>query len=354
MVVRTQRTSAVADKAQHGVMELLLINHPLDCPTCDKGGECPLQNQAMSNGRATSRFVDVKRTFAKPLAISTEILLDRERCILCQRCTRFSSEIAGDQFIDLQMRGARQQIGTFDPAVLGFDGDGELPLFVGADEAGNPLTRAEGMDPVPEAPDRPVGPAALDASGHPFASYFSGNTVQICPVGALTGASYRFRSRPFDLRSTPSVAEHDSNGSAIRIDHRRGVVMRRLAGEDPVVNEEWLTDKDRFAFTWQTAPDRLTTPLVREPRRGRRPRRAARGQLGRGAHGGCRGPVRRARRRRGRRAARRPAHRRGRLRLRQARPRGARAPTTSTTARVRTRPRRRRSSGTRSRATAST
>ncbi len=116
MVVRTQRTSAVADKAQHGVMELLLINHPLDCPTCDKGGECPLQNQAMSNGRGTSRFVDVKRTFAKPLAISTEILLDRERCILCQRCTRFSGEIAGDQFIDLQMRGARQQIGTFDPA----------------------------------------------------------------------------------------------------------------------------------------------------------------------------------------------------------------------------------------------
>ncbi|MCB2174675.1 MAG: NADH-quinone oxidoreductase subunit G [Actinomycetales bacterium] len=264
MVVHTQRTSAVADKAQHGVMELLLINHPLDCPTCDKGGECPLQNQAMSNGRATSRFVDVKRTFAKPLAISTEILLDRERCILCQRCTRFSNEIAGDQFIDLQMRGARQQIGRFDPAVLGFDGGGELPLFVGADEDGNPLTRAEGMRTAAEAPERPVGPAALDESGHPFASYFSGNTVQICPVGALTGASYRFRSRPFDLRSTPSVAEHDSNGSAIRIDHRRGVVMRRLAGDDPVVNEEWLTDKDRFAFTWQTAPDRLATPLLRD------------------------------------------------------------------------------------------
>ena len=100
-------------------MELLLINHPLDCPVCDKGGECPLQNQAMSNGRASTRFVDVKRTFPKPIAISTQILLDRERCILCQRCTRFSEEIAGDVFIDLQKRGANQQIGTFDTAVLG-------------------------------------------------------------------------------------------------------------------------------------------------------------------------------------------------------------------------------------------
>ncbi|MDO8122497.1 NADH-quinone oxidoreductase subunit G [Isoptericola sp. b490] len=264
MVVHTQRTSAVADKAQHGVMELLLINHPLDCPTCDKGGECPLQNQAMSNGRATSRFVDAKRTFAKPLAISTQILLDRERCILCQRCTRFSNEIAGDQFIDLQQRGARQQIGRFDPAVLGFDGAGQATVFAGAEDDGTPYTRAGGMPPVDESPERPIGPAALDASGRPFSSYFSGNTVQICPVGALTGASYRFRSRPFDLASTPSIAEHDSNGSAIRVDHRRGVVMRRLAGEDPVVNEEWLTDKDRFAFTWQTAPDRLTAPLVRD------------------------------------------------------------------------------------------
>src|SRR5690606_14954250 len=114
MVVRTQRTSAVADKAQQGVMEFLLINHPLDCPVCDKGGECPLQNQAMSNGRARSRFVDVKRTFPKPIAISTEILLDRDRCVLCQRCTRFSEEIAGDQFIDLQERGIKQQIGVYD------------------------------------------------------------------------------------------------------------------------------------------------------------------------------------------------------------------------------------------------
>lgn len=234
MQVRTQHTSHEANKAQHGVMELLLVNHPLDCPVCDKGGECPLQNQAMSNGRATTRFVDVKRTFPKPIAVSTEILLDRERCILCQRCTRFSKEIAGDAFIDLQKRGANQQIGIFDPAVLGFVGEA------------------------------PVGAAHEDESGRPFASYFSGNTVQICPVGALTGAAYRFRARPFDLVSTPGVSEHDSCGSAIRIDHRRGVVLRRLAGDDPAVNEEWITDKDRFAFAWQAAADRVTTPLVRE------------------------------------------------------------------------------------------
>lgn len=259
MDVRTQRTSAEADKAQHGVMELLLINHPLDCPVCDKGGECPLQNQAMSNGRATSRFVDVKRTFPKPLAISTEILLDRERCILCQRCTRFSREIAGDPFIDLQKRGAMQQIGRFDADVLGFagvDGDGVGETIEDADRlpAGGVFLGA----------DIPVGPSEDDESGSPFASYFSGNTVQICPVGALTGAAYRFRARPFDLVSTPGIAEHDSSGAAIRVDHRRGVVLRRLAGDDPEVNEEWITDKDRFAFTWQSASDRITTPLVRD------------------------------------------------------------------------------------------
>jgi len=249
MAVKTQRTSAESDKAQHGVIEMLLINHPLDCPVCDKGGECPLQNQSMSNGRGQSRFVDIKRTFPKPIAISTQILLDRERCILCQRCTRFSKEIAGDPFIDLQKRGANQQIGRFDTGVLGY-------------ETGAPAGAARFAD-------LPIGPAELvDSSGAPFASYFSGNTVQICPVGALTSAAYRFRSRPFDLVSTPGVSEHDSSGSAIRVDHRRGVVLRRLAGEDPAVNEEWITDKDRFAFTWQSAPDRLRTPLVRDAETG--------------------------------------------------------------------------------------
>jgi NADH-quinone oxidoreductase subunit G len=234
MVVNTQHTSEEAERAQKGVMELLLINHPLDCPVCDKGGECPLQNQAMSHGREHSRFVDVKRTFEKPLALSSEILLDRERCILCQRCTRFSKEIAGDAFIDLQNRGTIQQIGTFDEDVLHFDGYG------------------------------PVGLAAEDESGRAFSSYYSGNTVQICPVGALTSAAYRFRSRPFDLISSPGISEHDSSGSAIRTDHRRGKILRRLADLDPVVNEDWITDKDRFAFAWQNQPDRLTRPLVRK------------------------------------------------------------------------------------------
>jgi len=216
MVVRTQLTSAVAEKAQRGVMEFLLINHPLDCPMCDKGGECPLQNQAMSNGQGETRFTYGKRTFDKPVAISTEVLLDRERCISCTRCTRTSEEIAGDPFIDFLGRGPAQMIGT--------------------------------------------------AEGKPFNSYFSGNTVQVCPVGALTGAAYRFRSRPFDLKSVPSVCEHCAAGCRQRTDVRRGRVMRRLAGEDPAVNEEWNCDKGRWAFTYATQPDRLTTPLIRDER----------------------------------------------------------------------------------------
>lgn len=233
MVVNTQETSEVAKGAQEGVMELLLINHPLDCPTCDKGGECPLQNQSLSHGTSESRFIDVKRVFEKPLPLSSQILLDRERCILCQRCTRFSQEIAGDPFIDLQNRGAMQQIGTFNEEILEFDGY------------------------------EPVGVAAEDESGRPFSSYYSGNTVQICPVGALTSSAYRFRARPFDLVSSPGISEHDSSGAAIRTDNRRGKILRRLSDNDPVVNEEWITDKDRFAFSWQNLSDRLERPLVR-------------------------------------------------------------------------------------------
>ncbi|WP_209306425.1 NADH-quinone oxidoreductase subunit G [Blastococcus sp. CT_GayMR19] len=213
MVVQTQLTSPQADKAQQGTMELLLINHPLDCPVCDKGGECPLQNQAMSNGRTESRFVDVKRTYPKPLPISSQVLLDRERCVLCARCTRFSQQVAGDPFIELFERGALEQVAIYE------------------DE--------------------------------PFESYFSGNTTQICPVGALTSAQYRFRARPFDLRSEPSVCEHCASGCAQRTDYRRGKVTRRLAGEDPAVNEEWNCDKGRYAFRYVTANARLTTPLVR-------------------------------------------------------------------------------------------
>jgi NADH-quinone oxidoreductase subunit G len=213
MVVRTQLSSAVADKAQQGTMELLLVNHPLDCPVCDKGGECPLQNQAMSNGRAESRYVETKRTYPKPLPISSQVLLDRERCVLCARCTRFSQQVAGDPFIELFERGALEQVAVYE------------------DE--------------------------------PFESYFSGNTTQICPVGALTSATYRFRARPFDLRSEPSVCEHCASGCAQRTDYRRGVVTRRLAGEDPAVNEEWNCDKGRYAFRYAVSNERLTSPLVR-------------------------------------------------------------------------------------------
>jgi len=214
MAVKTQLTSPVAEKAQKGIMEFLLINHPLDCPVCDKGGECPLQNQAMSTGRGESRFEGAKRTFEKPLNISSQVLLDRERCILCARCTRFSDQIAADPFIALIERGALQQVGIYE--------------------------------------------------NQPFESYFSGNTVQICPVGALTGASYRFRARPFDLVSTPSACEHCASGCAMRTDVRRGKVLRRLAGEDASVNEEWNCDKGRWAFKYLSGVDRLTEPLVRD------------------------------------------------------------------------------------------
>jgi NADH-quinone oxidoreductase subunit G len=214
MVVRTQLTSPVAEKAQRGMMELLLVNHPLDCPMCDKGGECPLQNQAMSTGQGETRFDGVKRTFPKPIALSAQVLLDRERCIQCARCTRFADQIPGDPLIELLDRGPQEQVGV--------------------------------------------------AEGVPFDSYFSGNTVQICPVGALTGASYRFRARPYDLVSTPSVCEHCAAGCRQRTDHRRGAVTRRLAGNEPAVNEEWNCDKGRWAFTYATQPDRLVTPLVRD------------------------------------------------------------------------------------------
>jgi NADH-quinone oxidoreductase subunit G len=213
MVAHTQLDSAVAAKAQQGVMELLLINHPLDCPVCDKGGECPLQNQAMSTGRSESRFDGEKRKYPKPIPLSTAVLLDRERCVLCARCTRFSQQIAGDPFIELLDRGALQQVGT--------------------------------------------------AAHEPLDSYFSGNTVQICPVGALTGTSYRFRARPFDLVSSPNICEHCASGCAQRTDHRRGKVMRRLAGDDPAVNEEWNCDKGRWAFAYTGERDRITGPLLR-------------------------------------------------------------------------------------------
>ena len=270
MEVYTQRSSEVAKKAQQGVMEFMLINHPMDCPVCDKGGECPLQNQQLEEGRTHSRFVDVKRTYPKPVSVSEQVLLDRDRCILCQRCVRFQDQIAGDPFIQLQGRGGGtpgygihglhgSQIGNFDAGVLDFAGsDGEAKECVANDYAG-PRGEA-GMSAGFAA--GPVGNAEADVNGKPFNSYFSGNVIQICPVGALTSASYRFRARPFDLVSVPSVAEHDASGSAIRVDYRRGEVVRRMAWEDPEVNEEWITDKDRFAFRWQQGQDRLRYPRM--------------------------------------------------------------------------------------------
>lgn len=213
-VIRTQATSEVAAKAQHGINEFLLINHPLDCPICDKGGECPLQNQAMMVGAPDTRFHDVKRTYPKPIPVSSMILLDRERCVLCARCTRFSDQIAGDPMLVLSERGIEEQVSVY--------------------------------------------------SEEPFESYFSGNTIQICPVGALTSTSYRFRARPFDLVSTMSTCEHCASGCEIRVDHRRNTVMRRMAGDDPNVNEEWTCDKGRFGFAYGRGDDRITHPLVRE------------------------------------------------------------------------------------------
>jgi NADH-quinone oxidoreductase subunit G len=250
MVVKTHLTSPVAAKAQAGVMELLLMNHPLDCPMCDKGGECPLQNQAMSTGRTDSRFKEEKRTYQKPINISAQVLLDRERCVLCQRCTRFSEEIAGDKFIDLMERSSAEQIGVYrDAAFENPHGHDTI------DETAYP----EG----PEYPEHEAGSGDVE-----FNSYFSGNTVQICPVGALTGAQYRFRARPFDLVSTPSACEHCAAGCSQRTDHRRGKVLRRLAGNDPQVNEEWNCDKGRWGFQYATATDRLTQPMVRDAKTG--------------------------------------------------------------------------------------
>ena len=290
MEISTQATSQVAARAQAGTMEFLLINHPLDCPVCDKGGECPLQNQALelmaSGAQSATRFTDVKRTFPKPLRLTSNVLLDRDRCILCQRCVRFADQVAGDRFIALQGRGGghvggevtgglySEQIGRFDAGVLDYAGGAEQAAARGLAVAeirggANLVPEAEHAGPGGEpgvVDGLATGPAGeeLDVSGRPFASYFSGNIIQICPVGALTSARYRFRARPVDLVSTDSVTEQDASGSAVRVDMRRGVVLRHLAGNDPEVNEEWITDKDRFGFAWSRLPDRLTSPLVRD------------------------------------------------------------------------------------------
>jgi NADH-quinone oxidoreductase subunit G len=214
MVVMTQNTSAQVEDAQVANLEFLLLNHPLDCPICDRGGECPLQDQALTFGPGESRYIEAKRTYPKPLALSPLVALDRERCVLCARCTRFCDQISGDRFIELFDRGAAEQVAI--------------------------------------------------APGEDFRSPFSGNTIQICPVGALTATPYRFVARPFDLSSIETVCPHCSAGCNIRLDMRRGEVVRQLARDNLEVNDAWLCDKGRFAYRFPDAPDRITTPLIRD------------------------------------------------------------------------------------------
>src|ERR671927_811621 len=214
MVVKTQNSSDVAREAQVANLEFLLLNHPLDCPICDRGGECPLQDQAMAFGPGRSRYREAKRTYAKPLALSPLVNLDRERCVLCARCTRFCDQISGDRFIELFARGAGEQVAI--------------------------------------------------AAGEDFDSPFSGNTIQICPVGALTATPYRFVARPFDLKVADSVCPHCACGCNLRVDLRRGEIVRQLARDNYDVNDAWLCDKGRFAFRFPDDPARITTPLLRE------------------------------------------------------------------------------------------
>ncbi len=215
MVVKTQNSSDQAQEAQVANLEFLLLNHPLDCPICDRGGECPLQDQALAFGPGESRYEEAKRVYEKPLYLSPLVALDRERCVLCARCTRFCDQVSGDRFIELFERGAAEQVAI--------------------------------------------------APGEDFRSPFSGNTIQICPVGALTSVPYRFAARPFDLRSADSVCNHCSAGCNIRVDLRRGQVVRHLARDNPDVNDLWTCDKGRFAFQFPDSIDRLTTPLLRDP-----------------------------------------------------------------------------------------
>ncbi len=200
-------------KAQEGVLEFLLINHPLDCPVCDRAGECPLQDQTMAYGPGESRFVEEKRHFEKPIPISELVMLDRERCILCARCTRFCEEISGDPLIEFQERGTYTEVNTF--------------------------------------PDEP------------FRSYFSGNTVQICPVGALTATPYRFRARPWDLVAVESTCQHCSSGDRINLQSSQNRLLRILGVDSEPTNQGWLSDKCRFGFEYVGSPARLTVPLIR-------------------------------------------------------------------------------------------
>ncbi len=263
-------------KAQDGVLEFLLINHPLDCPVCDKGGECPLQDQTLAYGPGETRFVEEKRHFEKPIALSELVLLDRERCIQCSRCTRFADEVAGEAQIDFHGRGEMLEVNTF------FE--------------------------------------------RPFSSYFSGNTVQICPVGALTATPYRFTARPWDLDQVETTCTTCAFGCRTAVQSSANRVTRLLGLDSDPVNQSWLCDKGRFAYESTNAPRAHRRTLRPQGRRagccllarglGRRGRRVARGHERRGRAVGGR------RRCRGHRW--RTSHQRGRLCLGPCGQRGAR------------------------------
>jgi NADH-quinone oxidoreductase subunit G len=199
-------------KAQDGVLEFLLVNHPLDCPVCDKGGECPLQDQTLSFGPGETRFVEEKRHYEKPIALSDLVYIDRERCIQCDRCTRFADEVAGDPLIEFVGRGDRLEVNTF--------------------------------------------------PHHPFASYFSGNTVQICPVGALLARPYRFKARPWDLEQVESTCMQCAVGCRIAVQSSGNELTRYIGLDSDPVNHGWLCDKGRFSYEATNSSERLTTPLV--------------------------------------------------------------------------------------------
>ena len=212
MIVKTD-TPAV-DKARKGMLEFLLTNHPLDCPVCDKGGECPLQDTTFRYACDKSRFEEEKRHFQKPVRLSDRIVLDRERCIMCMRCVRFQREIAGDESLTLLNRGAQSMVGT-------------LP-------------------------------------GRTFDSLFSGNTTEICPVGALTSAKFRFRARSWETTKTPSVCVLCSVGCNLKVESRNGEVLRLMSRDNPAVDDGWLCDWGRFTYDFVNDPARLSTPMIRK------------------------------------------------------------------------------------------
>jgi NADH-quinone oxidoreductase subunit G len=213
--MKISTTSPATKKAQDGVLEFLLVNHPLDCPICDKGGECPLQDQTLAYGPGESRFVEEKRHWDKPIPISELVNLDRERCIQCGRCVRFADEVAGDPLIDFYERSDLTEVATF-------------------------------------------------ADTNPFSSYFSGNIVQICPVGALTTTPYRFKARPWDLGQVESSCTSCSIGCRVAVQSSGDELVRYLGVDNDPVNWSWLCDKGRFDYQSVNSPERLSVHMVRK------------------------------------------------------------------------------------------